>query len=354
MNRVDWIDIAKGLGMLAVVWGHICCEGWSNDLVYSFHIPLFFFLSGLVFNGKKHRDFFQFLKNRARRLLLPYFIYSVITWLFWVLFTRYSGKPCDDYLSPLLQTFVAQGSGGYLVHNVALWFIPCLFCVELIFYPIGKCESKWVRLFCCIAIAGIGMILEHTFGKAYLNTMPWNLDSAFMAMPFYCVGNMVGINHTLNIKVQKFRAIYVSVVGILTVVLLWSAVKWGAISMGHSKFGNEYIFHVRGLIGCFSTLIFSMLLAGLLHSNKIWDTIVGYVKWVGKYSFDFMATNNPLKGVVCVAIASAFHIKTTNASFHDIYTSLFAFAITLIINSIIVWMISKVRSRGWNLKKQTV
>ena len=350
MNRVDWIDIAKGLGMLAVIWGHICCVGWSNDLVYSFHIPLFFFLSGLVFNEKKHNDFGQFLKNRARRLLLPYFIYSVITWLFWALFTHYTGKPCNDYFSPLLQTFIAQGSGGYLVHNVSLWFIPCLFCVELIFYPIGKCESKWLRLFLCLAIAGVGMILEHTYGTAYLNIMPWNLDSAFMAMSFYCIGNMIGISHTMYNNVQKSKMLSAGIVSVLTILLLWSAVNWGAISMGHSNFGNEYIFHIRGLIGCFSTVVFSMLLAGFLHSNSIIDTIVRYVKWIGKYSFDFMATNNPLKGIVCTVIAVLFHIKTTNASFHEISNSFFAFAITMIIDSVLVLMISKVRSREWNLK----
>lgn len=151
MKRIDWIDIAKGLGMLAIIWGHICCKGWSNNLVYSFHIPLFFFLSGLVYNNAKYTSFVTFVKNRAKRLLLPYFIYSVVTWAIWAAFTYVTHRPCDDFFAPLLQTFIAQGSGGFLVHNVALWFIPCLFFVELIYYPIGKYKlggGKITHLLC--------------------------------------------------------------------------------------------------------------------------------------------------------------------------------------------------------------
>ena len=42
-KRLDYIDIAKALGMLTIMWGHIAA-GKSVTFVYSFHIPLFFFL----------------------------------------------------------------------------------------------------------------------------------------------------------------------------------------------------------------------------------------------------------------------------------------------------------------------
>ena len=43
-RRIDYIDIAKGLGMMTIIWGHIMYAGISNAIVYAFHIPLFFFL----------------------------------------------------------------------------------------------------------------------------------------------------------------------------------------------------------------------------------------------------------------------------------------------------------------------
>ena len=45
-NRINYVDTAKGLGMLMVVWGHIMLAGFLYDFVYAVHIPLFFFLGG--------------------------------------------------------------------------------------------------------------------------------------------------------------------------------------------------------------------------------------------------------------------------------------------------------------------
>lgn len=51
-NRLEFIDIAKALGMFTIIWGHIIHYGWSNQIVYAFHIPLFFFMSGMVYNAE--------------------------------------------------------------------------------------------------------------------------------------------------------------------------------------------------------------------------------------------------------------------------------------------------------------
>ena len=59
-QRIEWIDIAKGIGIIAVLIGHTN-SGILRDEIYSFHIPLFIFLSGMLFNGgtKTAKDFFS-------------------------------------------------------------------------------------------------------------------------------------------------------------------------------------------------------------------------------------------------------------------------------------------------------
>ena len=54
VNRLNYIDIAKGFGMLAVVWGHIMLSGFSNMLVYAVDSPSFFFLSGMMYKREKY------------------------------------------------------------------------------------------------------------------------------------------------------------------------------------------------------------------------------------------------------------------------------------------------------------
>ena len=78
-KRLDYIDIAKALGMLIIMWGHIAVSK-SVTFVYAFHIPLFFFLSGMVFVQDKYPDFKSFVKRRIQTLIIPYIIYSFITW----------------------------------------------------------------------------------------------------------------------------------------------------------------------------------------------------------------------------------------------------------------------------------
>ena len=62
-KRIASIDIAKGVGMLFIIWGHVMRYGITNHWVYVFHIPLFFFLSGLVFSQERYGDFKAFLKR---------------------------------------------------------------------------------------------------------------------------------------------------------------------------------------------------------------------------------------------------------------------------------------------------
>ena len=47
-QRLDWVDVARGIGIIAVVVGHVWTRGPLRDAMYSFHMPLFFLLSGML------------------------------------------------------------------------------------------------------------------------------------------------------------------------------------------------------------------------------------------------------------------------------------------------------------------
>lgn len=53
-KRIDWVDVAKGVGIFLMVMGHSSMPDAVNRWIYSFHMPLFFLLSGLVFNPGKY------------------------------------------------------------------------------------------------------------------------------------------------------------------------------------------------------------------------------------------------------------------------------------------------------------
>jgi fucose 4-O-acetylase-like acetyltransferase len=92
--RVGWVDSAKGIGIILVVFAHVVrglvnshiwmwsptslfLDGW----IYAFHMPLFFFLSGLFLFRSAQKPLLLFVTEKLRTLAYPYFVWSVITLL---------------------------------------------------------------------------------------------------------------------------------------------------------------------------------------------------------------------------------------------------------------------------------
>ena len=81
-GRIEWIDVAKGLGMVLVIYGHLLLsEGlWVaiNRAIYSFHMPMYFVLSGYVVHPRR-TTFGSFVKGQAYKLLIPAAVFIVAT-----------------------------------------------------------------------------------------------------------------------------------------------------------------------------------------------------------------------------------------------------------------------------------
>lgn len=65
-SRLDYMDLAKGIGILAVILGHVYKNTVFGTLLYSFHLPLFFLISGYFFHYIP--DYWVFLKKKIKEL----------------------------------------------------------------------------------------------------------------------------------------------------------------------------------------------------------------------------------------------------------------------------------------------
>ena len=126
-ERIQWIDTAKGIGIICVILGHLYAPGLFI-FIYSFHIPLFFFLSGYLFNGKS--CFKEFVKSKIKGLLIPYIVLGVPLL---VLSTIYESKGFSiDVFFEYCKKFILQQ------RLYTLWFLTSLFVLEILFYFINK------------------------------------------------------------------------------------------------------------------------------------------------------------------------------------------------------------------------
>ena len=78
-NRIEWIDTLRGLAMFFVVWGHLFPSNkWIlRKYIYSFHMPLFFFISGLTYKENANMSFKELIKKLFKRLIIPYIAINI-------------------------------------------------------------------------------------------------------------------------------------------------------------------------------------------------------------------------------------------------------------------------------------
>lgn len=94
IDRVKWVDAAKGLGIILVVLGHVLRGVVASDLIaptpavqfvdawiYAFHMPLFFFVSGLFLSRSTAKPAGEFAWNKLATIAYPYFVWSLVTLL---------------------------------------------------------------------------------------------------------------------------------------------------------------------------------------------------------------------------------------------------------------------------------
>lgn len=128
-ERIHYIDVAKGLAILIVVLGH-CAVTTIGDhsrlfyTIYAFHMPFWFFLSGMLYNSKDWQSFFS---GKVKALLLPYLFFFILN------IFSYQVLNHTDHL----QLFQFVRFGG-------LWFLLALFYVVISYYVLDTyCFKKF-------------------------------------------------------------------------------------------------------------------------------------------------------------------------------------------------------------------
>lgn len=153
--------VLSALAILMIVAGH---AGYDILTVgglfpyYSFHVPLFMFISGYFYRGEEEEKPLLYLKKKVKRLLLPYFIWNVVYGVIaWALRT-FCGFGFGEGISPktlLLDPFL---NGYQFIYNYAAWFVPVLFLVEMMNLCMRlvlkklKLNSEWLILLGSLAV----------------------------------------------------------------------------------------------------------------------------------------------------------------------------------------------------------
>ncbi len=183
--RVVWADTAQGIVILLVVAGHSFTNPLVNRVIYSFHMPFFFLMSGYFFSDKK--GFASLLYSRSQSLLLPYVVTRLIVAVAGRFITHYLGVKLTAVgmvavLLSLVYSFATVNPLFPTVNTIGnLWFLPCLFVSNLLFFSFIKITGHWHLIWQLLALGAL-FTLGEWMGSWYLTF--WCVDVA-LAVQFF-------------------------------------------------------------------------------------------------------------------------------------------------------------------------
>ncbi|HOX53758.1 MAG TPA: acyltransferase family protein, partial [Fibrobacteria bacterium] len=174
--------------MILVLVGHVPPSDLASKVIYSFHIPLFFALSGLLHNPDRFAHLGGLLKARSRTLLLPYFAYSAIGYCAWLALwvSRHNPWNWTEVLEPLTGTLLGIRNSSFF--HGTLWFVACLFLTEILFHCIHRLLGRKSLLAFLMAFPFAAYAFHPLVAIRFF---PWSVDCAFLALVFFSFGHLL-------------------------------------------------------------------------------------------------------------------------------------------------------------------
>ncbi len=256
-KRIEWVDSAKAIGIFCVVLGHH--RHPLYNYIYSFHIPLFFFISGFLFTIKPDTSFSTFAKRKARTLLLPYFVFSFLLFCIWIFLGKFISPNVIENASlqkNFIGIFYAQGQLEYMRWGVEMWFLPCLFLTTLIYFWLAKL-SIWKQALTIFTATLLGFILPTIIDTQ----LPWSLDVSLVALGFVWLGQL--LRNKIN-SVKLSWKTFLLLISCFALNVLFFTLSKGRIDMYQAIYGNYFYFYASAIPG----VIFYLLLAKFTPSFR--------------------------------------------------------------------------------------
>lgn len=258
MQRIQYVDLFRSVGIILMVMGHVGFGNIFDKFIHSFHMPMFFFISGYMFRKNKYPLKNYFLK-KVKSLLIPYIFWGLISFVAWTAFKGFEPK--------YLRILFWDNTSGIAISG-ALWFLSALFISDFVFFLIQRIENKYINvlIIACIAIIGTVLSLVHKI------KFPFALLQAFIGIGFMGIGFYLKIKNEKNSFLSNVRTpplIVLSIVGII------ASMYNSEVNMRCSNYGNGLLFWISATIWSFIILIVSMKFENINFPLKNKFLIIG-------------------------------------------------------------------------------
>lgn len=226
--RLDWVDVARGIGIVAVVMGHVWTRGPLRDAVYAFHMPLFFLLSGML---SRPHPIGAFARRQLVAQMRPYAAFLLLLLIADQGIERLKGNlpifhSWPEDIAPILL-------GGFWLRGpfTIFWFVPCLMVARILFnlalvrWP-DPLDRRWAGLLLPVLVLAYGLGWWTQASPLGLLSVPmaflllwlgaawprlrWN-NGLILPLALLAGAGLLGLLPTLNMKAADYGAPLLSI-----------------------------------------------------------------------------------------------------------------------------------------------
>lgn len=294
-KRFDFLDIAKGLGIIFVLFSHSCGFPVLGKTIVAFYMPLFFFISGYTYTPK--RSVKENIVRKLKQLLIPYVGFTLLLYAEHVILAVIKHElTSSNLINPLLGALYSRGALYarwdsenvifMLISNGPMWFITAMALASVIFYLVVDTflKDKKSR----IIISGVLVVITAAFSYSPV-LLPWSIDTVFACALFMLVGaRLRALNYYGEVKNPLTNVIKVLIAAVVYSVITSYA---NPINMSLRDYGY------KGALGALWFVAVSLIgsaiflwLCKYLEKIRIKSIIIA----VGRHTFSIMSLHTIL------------------------------------------------------------
>lgn len=268
--RENFIDIARGISILCIILGHFGIPS-INRVVFTFHVPVFLMITGYFLSSR--RTVTDFIRNKVRTLLVPYFSVSLVLLILAAGKGFLRNNPAEELMT--WSAAVLYGTGDtvtdpFFVQGIgAVWFLWASFWGSILVRMILE-KKRWIQIL-TITAAFLSGYYSHRILQ-----LPFSVQQGMCASLYIYAGYLL---RTYRNRFNESSAFLKH--GVLLVCFtawFFFIHTFRSFWMVQCDFGNGLMNIVQSLCACICVLLISRLID--LHS----DRLAGTLAWLGRYS----------------------------------------------------------------------
>ncbi len=293
-KRLLWVDYAKGIGIFLVVVGHVL-RGLINSSIipnsptlefidrwiYAFHMPLFFFLSGLFIQRSLSKPFKKFILDKLYVIAYPYFVWSIFQSTLQLIASNYTNNSLS--LTDIWKIVYQP--------QMQFWFLYTLFVIVLLYGVLYKLKVTPTVFFAISVGVYCLHVLDVSFG-------PWGIlylarrHAVYLALGII-IGNYIGHYDLLAAKNR------------LSHLILWSIALGGYLALGIATnlriTENIATVPLVAAVGIFASVVLANILANL--------NILPFLSRWGTLSLEIFVAHSIFASVLRIVLSKGFGVN---------------------------------------------